>query len=47
MRDWFEICAACTPTSSTITPITSPAMLFADNANTTNDSADEPDATAR
>ncbi|CAB5088865.1 hypothetical protein IST4116A_01362 [Burkholderia cenocepacia] len=39
MRDWFEICAACTPTSSTITPITSPTRLDPDSAKITNDSA--------
>ena len=36
MRDWFEICAACTPTSSTTTPITRPIRLFPENAKITN-----------
>jgi hypothetical protein len=39
MRDWFEICAACTPTSSTITPITRPTRLVPDTAKIANDTA--------
>ena len=39
MRVWFAVCADCSPISRTITPITSPAMLLPENANTMNETA--------
>ena len=37
MIAWFDICVACTPISSTITPITSPIMLCPEKINIINE----------